>query len=97
MNYHDFTVDELRSAARSKGLKGAKVVFMKKDELIYFLETGAIIETGEKYFNSKIIAGIDKKELKETFDGGSIFYGALLRGKYIKEVFDGENWVTLNN
>ncbi|HPV21712.1 MAG TPA: hypothetical protein PK102_08780, partial [bacterium] len=45
-NYHDFTVDELRSAARSKGLKGAKVVFMKKDELIYFLETGAIIETG---------------------------------------------------
>lgn len=46
MNYHDFTVDELRSAARSKGLKGAKVVFMKKDELIYFLETGAIIETG---------------------------------------------------
>jgi len=46
MNYHDLTVDELRSAARSKGLKGAKVVFMKKDELIYFLETGAIIETG---------------------------------------------------
>lgn len=55
------------------------------------------ILNGEKYFNSKIIAGIDKKELKETFDGGSIFYGALLRGKYIKEVFDGENWVTLNN
>lgn len=46
MNYQDFTVDELRSAARAKGLKGAKVVFMKKDELIYFLETGAIIETG---------------------------------------------------
>jgi len=55
------------------------------------------ILNGEKYFNSKIITDLDKKELKETFDGGSIFYGALLRGKYIKEVFDGENWITLNN
>ena len=55
------------------------------------------ILNGEKYFNSKIITDLDKNELKETFDSGSIFYGALLQGKYIKEVFDGENWITLNN
>ncbi len=55
------------------------------------------ILNGEKYFNSKIITDLDKKELKETFDGGSIFYGALLKGRYIKEVFNGENWITLNN
>ena len=57
--HENLTVVELRRLAREKGLRGARVLELTKDQLIYFLDTGAIPSEPERPKQSPTTAGPD--------------------------------------